>query len=104
MTRMVRRMEDQLSAMLEQTIQHAEDAIEYRSSDPELARTYAEMAKTELEQARRLHDQTTRKMGELKRGETGIEVPHSIQDDWERRERSNLGKMERAKTYVDMYR
>ena len=80
------------------------DAIEYKMSDPELSRTYHEAAKNEMESARRLNDQGNRRKEDARRGANGMEIPQKLQEEWRKRERNNIGKMERAKTYIDMYR
>lgn len=95
-------MSKQLQGEVDGVIDYAKDAVTYKTTDPALADMYFRMANTEHGHVKMLHDQLMKKIKEAR--ESGTTYPADMEEKWDKQHKKLIAKMEKAKTYLDMYK
>lgn len=100
--RIIKELSEHISEDIKAAKCYAKDALEYKTSRPEIADIYYKMAKLDFENAMALHDHAQRIVGELER--SGKTYPPQMMEAWEEKHKKAMAKMAEAKTFIDMYR
>jgi rubrerythrin len=99
--RIIKCLAKQMCGEIESVKKYAINALEYRKSDPELAKLYHELAEIEYDHANRLHEQAVQKIKEIE--ETGTSIPSFMKSKWDEAHGKMIAKAEEAKKFMDMW-
>lgn len=99
--RIIKCLSKQMCEEIEGVKNYAIDALEYRKSDPELAKLYHDLAETEYDHAIKLHEQAVQKIKEIE--ETDVSIPSFMKSKWDDAHEEMIEKAKEAKTFMDMW-
>ena len=100
--RLIKHMSKQIEEELDGVIEYAKDALEYKSTRPQLADMYFKLANVEHGHVQMLHDAVTKIVEEAKN--SGVEYPQKMLNKWEDKHKCMIEKMADAKIYMSMYK
>ena len=100
--RIIKHLSEQIADEIDGMMEYAKDALEWKYSDPELAKTYYELAKIEYGHVDKLHAQVVRKIEEAKN--LSIKPTEQMLAKWDELHKEMIAKTAEAKTYLDMWK
>ena len=95
----MRMLYDQTMEELDGVCEYSKCAMQYKTIDPDLSRTYLSLAKTEMEHAKTLHTMSQTKAAS-KYGKEPVDP--MLMELWDEMENAKLDKMAEAKAYLDI--
>lgn len=102
MMREIKELADFINNEVDGVTEYAKMALAYKTSRPALAATYNRIANTEYQHVQALHEEAAKLAKEAE--ESGREYPQSMRDKWDAEHKEVIGKMQVAKTFLQMYR
>lgn len=100
--RLIKHLSEQIEDEVCGVIEYAKDALEYKSTRPQLADMYYKLAVTENNHVTMLHDAVVKIVEEAQN--KNVEVPQFMLNKWEAKHRKMIEKMAEAKVYLSMYK
>lgn len=100
--RLIKHLSEQIEDEICGVIEYAKDALEYKSTRPQLADTYYKLAVTENNHVTMLHDAVVKIVEEAQN--KNVEIPPFMLNKWESKHRKMIEKMAEAKVYLSMYK
>jgi hypothetical protein len=100
--RIIKHLSEQIADEIDGMMEYAKDALEWKYSDPELAKTYYELAKTEYGHVEKLHALVVKKVEDART--LSIKPTEQMLAKWDELHKEMIAKTAEAKTYLDMWK
>lgn len=101
--KIIKRLAKQIENEVDGVIDYAQDALELKFSDPQTAEKYFKLANVENSHVAILHEMVVGKVEEA-RGKAKEPPPQWMLDKWDKQHKKIIKKMEKAKTFLSMYK
>lgn len=101
--RIIKRLSEQIEDEVDGVIGYAQDALELKYSDPQTAEKYYKLANVENGHVAILHEMVVAKIEEA-RGRAKEPPPQWMLNKWDEQHKRIIEKMEKAKTFLSMYK